>query len=166
MEPGNFDLFAARLSAQVTRRRSLGLLGFAGILGVGLGLRESASAGNNHRKRRRKQRRRRSTSPCRQCLACEACVNDTCQPLDDGAVCAPGAICANGACGRTCTALGNTTCPEGTVCPLENTVCVERASLECGPTPCLTNLDCPANMVCIIVSRDCPGKRCAAVAPL
>ncbi|CAG0881855.1 unnamed protein product [Darwinula stevensoni] len=72
------------------------------------------------------------------CGSSEACLNNRCvNPCDAGAACGPNALCSVVGHRAQCS------CPERFIPnPTPNVACVRE------PTPCVTNNDCPAGVVC------------------
>jgi hypothetical protein len=121
MDADPFDAFATRLAEQVTRRRTLGLLGLLGVAGTGLV--EDAEAGKNKRSRKNRCSRREKAIGYLLCFNGVTIVTGPCgreEWLNRGALlggcpepCAPQcADCTGGddGCGGVCG------CPEGQTC--------------------------------------------------
>ncbi len=118
----------------------MGLLGLVGT--AHLGLAEDADAKKKGKKGKKKPK--------------------TCAKLAEGAACGKRGrgVCTHGACGRPC-AFNDGQCPEGTICPIESTVCVSDSFCE---RPCAADTECDVGEICMATS-DC-GAVCGRVAPV
>lgn len=134
-------------------------------------LADDAAAKRKRRKTKRKQRNTPETTPppaCTGCTAGEACVNGSCQPLAEGAVCQPGAVCARGVCSRVCVNHGQ--CPAGSSCharlDITLNVCVADVPDGCALTLCANGeAGCAAGEVCVLAPRGGGEPPCMAVVP-
>jgi hypothetical protein len=167
MDTDQFDSLATHLHDHLPRRRSLGLLGVLGMAGIAST--QNAIAGGKRRKKRKKGKNGGTTTPapqCSRCTDCEACVNGSCQPLADGAICKNSAVCAKGVCGRRCASNGE--CPAGSSCEERigtmPDVCVANVADACAQTFCFNGeAVCPAGEVCVLAPCGGGEPHCMAV---
>ena len=169
MDANQFDALTMRIIAPLTRRRGLGLLGVLGAAGLGLAALPAEIEAGKKGKRKRKGKgkgkgkgNRDKTPKCTGCTSCEACVDGACQPLADGAPCGDGGVCTNDVCGQPCI-YSDDQCPDGTLCPLEDTVCVSE--IICTVT-CVTDADCETGQICMVAPCNLPGFYCGVIAPI
>jgi hypothetical protein len=112
VDSDQFDALAERLSAHLTRRRSLGVLGLLGLAGAVS--RDDASGKRKKKKKKGKggKKKPKPTTPqppttqppttqpptCGSCGACRECQQGACVAVADGTSCGAGNVCDSGAC--------------------------------------------------------------------
>lgn len=154
MESEHFDTLTTRITAQLTRRRTLGILG--AVAAVRLGQADEAGAKKKKKKKRKHHSSTKPTKPvpppaCTGCSACQTCVNGVCQALPENSACGVAGICIRGACSRACNP-ALPACPAGSTCTnrqgRSDGVCVSDSEIICFNQTCAMDSMCPPGAVC------------------
>jgi hypothetical protein len=180
VDSDQFDALVSRLSSQLTRRRSLGLLGVAAVTGAGLV--EDADA-KKKKKRRKKPKPKPGKppttqpppppGPCQSSGACDRCARETCE--SGVCTCRSGmGRDANGICGNpTGCAPVNTQVANPAVCCSGQGIPINGPNglplfyiCQRGTTRCLTTNDCTdgpcRGFLCPTTYLAEVGQQCAA----